>query len=167
MRTRSIGSSTRSLPVPNLHEVFDRLKATRREYYVVADAVRRLRDAVKANQVPVPPNTSLRDYDAALLQLEPTYLVRLWAEFETALRSYRRHFVGNPEDNIRAFDLVNWAQGIEEGRKVDAGVRDLVHEVREYRNSLVHERDVMAPAVGIDEARRRLSTYLSKLPDQW
>jgi hypothetical protein len=145
MRTRSIGSSTRSLPVPNLHEVFDRLKATRREYYVVADAVRRLRDAVKANQVPVPPNTSLRDYDAALLQLEPTYLVRLWAEFETALRSYRRHFVGNPEDNIRAFD----------------------HEVREYRNSLVHERDVMAPAVGIDEARRRLSTYLSKLPDQW
>lgn len=153
--------------MPNLYEVFDRLKATRREYYVVADAVQRLRDAVQTNQVPTPPDTSLRDYEAARRQLEPTYLVRLWAEFETALRSYRRHIVGNSNDNIRAFDLINWAQGIEEGRKVAAGVRDLVHEVREYRNSLVHERDDMAPAVGIDEARRRLSMYLSKLPDQW
>ena len=153
--------------MPNLYEVFDRLKATRREYYVVADAVRRLRDAVQTSQVLAPPDTSLRDYDAAIHQLESTYLVRLWAEFETALRSYRRHIVADPNDNIRAIHLINWAQGIEEGRKVDAGVRDLVHEVREYRNSLVHERDDMAPAVGIDEARRRLSMYLSKLPDHW
>ncbi len=144
--------------MPNLHEVFDRLKATLREYSVVADAVRRLRDAVRDGQVPSPPATSLRDYEAALGQLEPTYLVRLWAEFETTLRSYRRPIEKNPDDNIRAFDLIQWAQGIMAGRKVDAGVRDLVHEVREYRNSLVRERDNMAPAVGIAEARHRLST---------
>ena len=153
--------------MPNLYEVFDRLKATRREYSVVADAVRRLRDAVQTHQIPATPDASLRGYEAALRRLEPTYLVRLWAEFETALRSYRRRVVGNPDDNIRAFDLVNWAKGIEEGRKVDAGVRDRVHEVREYRNSLVHERDDTAPTVRTDEARRRLSTYLAKLPDQW
>jgi hypothetical protein len=153
--------------MPNLYEVFDRLKATRREHDVVADAVQRLRDAVQANLVPSPLETSLRDYESARRQLEPTYLVRLWAEFETALRSYRRYQVRNPDDNIKAIHLINWAQGIEEGRKIDAGMRDLVHEVREYRNSLVHERDNMPPAVAIEEARRRLSTYLSKLPDKW
>ncbi|MHC5539471.1 hypothetical protein ACYOEI_14735 [Singulisphaera rosea] len=153
--------------MPNLYEVFDRLKATRREYTVVADAVQRLRDAVRAHQVPAPQDSSLRDYNAAARQLEPTYLVRLWAEFETALRSYRRHVIGNPNENLRASDLIDWAQGIQEGRKVDARTRELVHEVREYRNSLVHERDDMVLAIDIEEARRRLSTYLSKLPDQW
>ena len=153
--------------MPNLYEVFDRLKATRREYFVVADAVRQVREEVQTNQILAPLNTSIRDYDAAIHQLEPTCLVRLWAEFESALRSYRLHLVADPNDNIRAIHLINWAQGVEEGRKVDAGMRDLVHEVREYRNSLVHERDDLAPAVGIDEARRRLSTYLSKLPDRW
>ena len=153
--------------MPNLYEVFDRLKATHREFEVVADAVRRVRDAVQTHQAFSLPSTSLRDYEAAHHQLEPTYLVRLWGEFETALRSYRRHVVGNPDDNIRAFHLINWAQGIEAGRKVKVGTRALVHEVREYRNSLVHAREDMAPAIGLDEARRRLSTYLSKLPDQW
>jgi len=153
--------------MPNLYEVFDHLKATCREYYVLADAVQRLRDAVHAGQVAAPPTTSLRDYEAARRRLEPTYIVRLWSEFESALRSYRRFIVGNPIDNIRAFDLINWAQGIKEGRQVDDGARELVHEVREYRNSLIHERDDMAPGVEIEEARRRLSTYLSKLPDQW
>lgn len=153
--------------MPNLYEVFDRLKATCREYYVVSDAVRRFRDAARSHQIAAPPNTSLRDYEAAGRRLEPTYLVRLWSEFESALRSYRRSILGNPNDNIRAFDLVEWAQGIKAGRRVDDGARDLVHEAREYRNSLVHERDGLTPAVEIEEARRRLSTYLSKLPDQW
>ena len=153
--------------MPNLYEVFDRLKATVREYYVVADAVQWRRASVQTHQVPAPLETSLRDYEAASRQLQPTYLVRLWAEFETALRSYRRYIVSNPNDNIRAFDLIEWAQGIDKGRKVADEMRELVHEVREYRNSLVHERDDMAPAVGIDAARRRLSTYLAKLPDEW
>jgi hypothetical protein len=153
--------------MPDLYKVFGRLKATCREYDAVAGAVQHLRDAVRNRRVPAPPGTSPRDFEAARLQLEPTYLVRLWAEFESALRSYRRHIVGNPSDNIRAVDLINWAQGIEEGRKVDAGMRDLVHEVREYRNSLVHERDDRAAAVDIEEARHRLNVYLSKLPDKW
>ncbi len=153
--------------MPELYEIFDRLKATCREYKVVINATERVRGAILKNEIPAPAKTSLRDYECAIAQLEPTYLVRLWAEFESALRSYRRHVVGNPIDAIRAFDLVNWAQGIDQGRKVDAGLRDLVHEVREYRNALVHERDGLAPAVEIDEARRRLGSYLSRLPDRW
>ena len=27
-------------------------------------------------------------------------MIRMWAEFETALRSYRRHVTGDPDDQI-------------------------------------------------------------------
>jgi hypothetical protein len=48
-------------------------------------------------------------------------------------------------------------------------VRDDVHEIREYRNFLVHERDEQAvPAsVAIEVARKRLNTLLHCLPIQW
>ena len=44
-----------------------------------------------------------------------------------------------------------------------------MHEVREYRNFLVHERDDHTPptAVAIEVARRRLNTLLHCLPVQW
>lgn len=153
--------------MPNLYEIFDLLKSTQPEYQVVADAVARLREAIQAHQADMPPNTSLRDYEAAGNKLEATYTVRLWAEFEAALRSYRRFVTANPHDQIRARDLIDWAQGVEAGRRVDNRMRDLIHEVRVYRNSLVHEREEIVPAVGIGEARHRLSTYLAKLPERW
>jgi hypothetical protein len=81
--------------------------------------------------------------------------------------SYWRHSTNNPNGRIRAFDLIQWAQGVQEGRQVDAAITPLVHEVRDYRNFLVHERDHPAPRVPIGEARRRLSTHLAKLPPEW
>lgn len=153
--------------MPNLYEVIDRVKAAEREYYAVADAVRRLRDAVRDGQVPAPPRTTLRDLEAAVHQLEPTYVLRMWAEFETALRSYRAAKVHDPNDRIGASDLVNWTAGVKQGRAISEETRDEVHAVREYRNSLVHERDDPAPPVPIREARRHLNTFLGKLPSRW
>lgn len=153
--------------MPELYEIFDRLKATLREYRAVADAVEQQLTEVQGGRSEPPSGTSLQDYASARLHLEPTYLVRMWAEFESALRSYRRYLVKDPGDNIRAFDLINWARGIEAGRKVDDAYADLVHEVRRYRNSLVHEREEAIPAVALEEARHRLSAYLSKLPPHW
>jgi hypothetical protein len=54
------------------------------------------------------------------------------------------------------------------GRAIANTVLMEVHEVREYRNSLVHDRDVPAPPVAHSDARRRLNIYLGgKLPEQW
>jgi hypothetical protein len=53
------------------------------------------------------------------------------------------------------------------GRAIAEAVRDAVHEVREYRNSLVHERIDLALPVGLVESRRRLNTFLGKLPEKW
>jgi hypothetical protein len=147
----------------------DRIKGAEREYDAVAHAVARHRPAVRAGDVVLPPATSPRDLDAAADRLEPTCVIRVWAEFETALRSYRRHITGDSEDRIGTENLINWTAGVRQGRAISEDVRDDVHEVREYRNLLVHERDDQEPppAIAIDVARRRLNVYLQKLPERW
>ena len=148
-------------------EWIDRLKFVEREHRVVATAVDRLRVAILDGQVRTPDGTSPRDLVAAREGLETTYLVRLWAEFETAILSYYRYLRGEPEARIRAVDLVNTLAAVRRGRAIAEAVREEVHEVREFRNSLVHERTDPAPPVALVEARRRLNTFLGKLPDQW
>ena len=123
----------------NRFEWIDRLKFVEREHRLVATAIARLRLAILEGLVRTPDGTTPRDLVAAGENLETTYLVRLWAEFETALLSYYRDLTGDPEARIRATDLVNTLAGVRRGRAIADEVRAAVHEVREYRNSLVHE----------------------------
>lgn len=147
----------------------DGVKGVEREYYVMEAAVSYYGRAALGGHVALPPRTSPRDLDAASHQVESTYMVRMWAEFETALRSYRRRITGDTDDQMWTRNLIDWTAGIRQGRAISDDVRDRVHEVRAYRNFLVHQRDDEAsPAqVTIDEARRRLNTLLHCLPVQW
>ena len=72
-------------------------------------------------------------------------------------------------DRISAIDLVNWTAGIRQGRAIAATTRDEVHEVREYRNCLVHESDDIDPPepIAISLARNRLNILLHCLPIYW
>jgi hypothetical protein len=148
-------------------EWIDRLKFVEREHRVVATALEWLRRAILDGQFRTPEGTTLRDLDSAGESLETTYLVRFWAEFETALLSYYRFIRSDPEGRLRAVDLVNYLAGVRHGRAIAEAVRDAVHDVREYRNSLVHERIDLAKPVGLVEARRCLNTFLGKLPEKW
>jgi hypothetical protein len=147
----------------------DGVKGAEREAYVVAAAVALYKPVALAGDTPLPAKTSPRDLEAAAERVESTYLIRMWAEFETALRSYRPHITRDSEDQIRTRNLVDWTAGVKQGRAISEDVRDAVHEVRVYRNFLVHERDDQAPpaAVTIEEARRRLNTLLHCLPIEW
>ncbi len=147
----------------------DRVKGAERESYVVAAAVAHDTPVALAGDVPMRTKTSPRDLVAAADQAETTYVIRMWAEFETALRSYRRRITGDDDDSIGTRNLIDWTAGVKQGRAISADVRDDVHEVREYRNSLVHERDDQAPpaAVAIEVARKRLNTLLHCLPIHW
>ena len=150
----------------------DRVKGAERECYVVAAAVDHYGKAVQAGNAKLPSmptKTSPRDLVMAAEKVESTYMIRMWAEFETALRSYRRHITGDPDDRISTSNLIDWTAGVRQGRAISEDVRDDVHEVREYRNYLVHERDDLDPpdGVAIDVARRRLNTLLGCLPDKW
>ena len=153
--------------MPKLYDVFHEMHDTVFEYQVVAAAVVRYQADVQAATATLPRGTEPHHLAAAVDELEGTYLIRLWAVFETAWKSYWRYSTNNPDGRITAFDLIQWAQGIQEGRPVPAAITPLVHQVRDYRNFLVHERDHPAPRVPIGEARRRLSIHLAKLPPEW
>ena len=153
--------------MPELFEWFDRLKFVEREFRAVSSAVGDLRNAVRDGKLSAPNRTTLRDLDAAFDRLEPTYLIRLWAEFETAARSYYASLTHDQESRIRAVDLTNTVAAVRRGRAIAEAVRVQVHGVREYRNSLVHERDAPVLPVSLVEARRRLNTFLGKFPKHW
>ena len=95
-------------------------------------------------------------------ELEATYFIRLFAEFESALRSYWTGAV-RPTRPITE-NLVN---RIASRRRVGDDVVLGVHSARKYRNSLVHERDELVPRVPIGEARRSLILFLARLPESW
>jgi hypothetical protein len=144
----------------------DRVKGAERESYVVAAAVAYHGPVALAGDAQLSTKTSPRNLVAAADEVESTYLIRMWAEFETALRSYRRHLTGEPDDRISTISLIDRTSGVKKGRAISSDVREDAHEVREYRNFLVHERDDPTPpaAVAIEAARKRLNTLLHCLP---
>jgi hypothetical protein len=109
----------------------DRVKGAERESYVVAAAIAHYRPVALTGTAQLPAKTSPRDLVAAADQVESTYLIRMWAEFETALRSYRYHITADPDDRISTKSLIDWTAGVRRGRAISADVRDDVHEVRE------------------------------------
>ena len=149
----------------NLFDRISRLKAVEREYLVVKQAVDRLRNSVIHEGDTLTNGTSPKDLIAAVDRLEATYLIRLWAEFETAVRSYYESSTNNPIATIRATDLINSVAGRRKGRSIDRPISDPVHRVREYRNSLVHDRNDQPPPVDVTVARRHLNNFLGRLID--
>lgn len=104
----------------------------------------------------------VRDLTSADDNLEGTYLIRMFAEFEAAARTFWRTI--RPKTRPRAEILLDQL-GVR--LAVPASVIRGVHAVREYRNQLVHDRQTPSEAVTIKDARRHLSTFLARLPIQW
>lgn len=72
------------------------------EYRVVAAAVERYQAEVLAANIPLPQGTQPHPLASAVDGLEGTYLIRLWAVFETAWTSYWRYATNRPDGRIRA-----------------------------------------------------------------
>jgi hypothetical protein len=102
-----------------------------------------------------------RDVARASDHLEGTYVVRLFAEFETGLRSYWRAVRRTRPSAEVLIDRVS------DLRRIRPGVSDHVHGVRDYLNQLVHEREGAGTRVPIALARRRLCMYFDRLPRVW
>ena len=110
---------------------------------------------------PTPANLSV-----ACRNLEGTYLVRLFAEFESALRSYDRARHNDPTLKTDASILIDMIGG-RRGQGISANVRQGAHAVRRVRNHWAHERDATPEPMPIAEARARLQVFLSWLPEEW
>jgi hypothetical protein len=96
-------------------------------------------------------------------RLEGSYAVRLFAEFETGLRLYWA-IARSTDPPSRTAHLID---GIAATRRIPDHLRKNVHRVREYRNSLIHERDEPTAPIGISECRGHLCRYFSYLPPIW
>ena len=163
-----LSETTRSPRMPNLrfnwHEHINDVEG---EYRAARIAV----DRLKAQVVATPEilrrengiRVYLRDEDK---NLEGTYLVRLFAAFEAALRSYDRARHNDRTRDVVASVLIDTISG-RKGQGISAVVREGAHAVRRVRNFWAHENDALPAPMSMAQARGRLQTYVAWLPEEW
>jgi hypothetical protein len=137
------------------------------EFRSARAAVNRLRAAVAAAPDLLKNDRVAREYlSRADKNLDGTYIVRLFAAFEAALRSYDRAKHNDPARDTKAAVMIDEIGG-KRGRGIQPGIRQRAHDVRQVRNYWAHEEDAVPMAMTVDGARARLQAYLSELPDEW
>src|SRR5262245_37696331 len=114
-----------------------RIKDVEREFGVARVAVRVLEGRYQTDPSVLGSVYRRRDLERMSTHLEPTYLVRLFAEFESGLRDAWINALGQMS-HPRMQDLL---EAIKARRRISERLLDQVHEVRRYRNALVHEQD--------------------------
>jgi hypothetical protein len=142
-------------------EGFTRMKAVEREYAAMRQAAVQFLAKVRQDPTIIRSDAQTRDVERASERLEGTYVIRLFAEFESGLRSYWKT-VRPTQPPTK--DLID---GISARHHIPTDLIGKVHDAREYRNSLVHEREDAAEPISVSECRRRLFTYFSRLPTTW
>lgn len=140
-----------------------RVKAVEREHKATRFATDFLLRAVQQDPGSLGSDLRLRDLNEAAKRQEGTYIIRLFAEFETCLRVFWEVTRGRRPPS-RTRDLLD---GVGARRRISYDQIADAHAVREYRNSLVHERKEQVEAIAIDLARSRLCRFLSFLPVTW
>jgi hypothetical protein len=109
-----------------------------------------------------PTITTLDHVQNALENLEATYIVRIFAEFETILRNTPRpqRFRGR-QLPTRTRDLIT---RVASDQSIPDITRDKADNVRRLRNAIVHDSSEPYEIVTIEEALRYLSRFVAKLP---
>jgi len=146
-------------------EWISRIKEVEREYKIARIALDRL--IVDADHdSSITQDLRSRDIRKAVERLEGTYIIRLFAEFETGLRSYWLSTKKKKQKQTatHAKLLVDRIGGkhVKENDLISS-----VHVVRKYRNALIHEREIDAVPVPIPTARAHLCKFFAQLPHDW
>ena len=141
-----------------------KIKAVEKEYQVAIIA-RDLLGAELKKRSALLTNEGLQSlhFDDFSDNLDSTYLVRMFAEFESGLRDFWKNHL-KKKSVAKASDLV---KAIGSHRKIDAQKIEDVDKVREYRNRLIHESDFGSEVVEIGEARRSLCIFFGRLLEDW
>lgn len=141
----------------------DRLRAVDREYQVSELSVSYLRAGIAADPAALAGRgLRPRDADAFEENLAATYLIRLFGEFEAALRDlWTNGFRRRTEPPTR--QLVD---GVAARRGVPDPVLAEAHRVRRWRNAVVHEGEE-DDDIEFADARSALGEFLAWLPLDW
>lgn len=136
-----------------------RIKAVEREFHAARFAIDRLVDAARRDATLLRDKFAPSDITSASDNLEATYVIRLFAAFETALRLYWPTIRNRPVPG-RTRDLLD---AIAAARHISHADLSRAHEVRDFRNALVHEREEVTEVIPIATARKHLCVFLSRL----
>src|SRR5437879_4713497 len=148
--------------MPHNHQWQSRIKAVAREYVAMRQAVERFLQVSLDDPTILQENLRHGEIVVASKNLEGTYVMRLFAEFEAGARQY---WGANWDTDPKMVDLLN---GLAARCGIPETQRENVHSVRDYRNRLVHEREVMPEeVVPIATARNYLCHFFSFLPPRW
>jgi hypothetical protein len=147
--------------MPHNHEWQSRIRAVEREYVAMRQAANHFLQAALADPTILEENLRQGEIVVASKNLEGTYIIRLFAEFETGARQY---WAANWSTDPKTADLIN---GLAARREIPDTQRDNAHLVREYRNALVHEREEKPEPMPIAVARSYLCHFFSFLPQRW
>lgn len=136
----------------------ERLKEVEGEYKAVRAAVDRMTAAVVETPEILAADGEIRKYLRKVdRNLEGTFMVRLFAAFEAALRSYDRARHNDPARETVASELIDSIGG-RRGQGISQAVRQGAHAVREVRNFWAHESDRNPGPMSMADARARLAT---------
>lgn len=100
---------------------------------------------------------------ACQANLENTYLVRMFAVFEEALRDVRRVIYGR-DGPITTYALIQQCASRQHVREDD---RTNAHAVRAYRNTVVQGGIGLALPVTLPQSRQWLCMFMGWMPPQW
>src|SRR5438874_8327733 len=104
--------------MPHKHEWQSRIKAVEREYVAMRQAADRFRQTALADPTILEGNLRQGEIVVASKNLEGTYIIRLFAEFETGARQY---WAANWDTDPKAVDLLN---GLAARREIPNTQRD-------------------------------------------
>ena len=145
--------------------IFDEIESVEREYYAARTAAARLgeiaaRDSTVLHRTPLRP----RDLRDCVDNLEGTFVVRLFAEFEAALRRYWRWVRRRPR--LQQTPVSVLLRRVGDRQHVPIDVAREVDLVREFRNSLVHLGEARQQ-MSFEQCRACLGKFLSNLDHHW
>jgi hypothetical protein len=145
----------------NLHHWLRRIKAIEREHASTRLAIDRLLEDARRDPTILTGDLKLRDLIIASERLEGTYIIRLFAEYETGLRLFWKTIRDTEPPTQDLLNGIAARRGIPPARIANA------HAAREYRNALLHERDEEVAPISIGEARSHLCRFFAFLPETW
>lgn len=142
----------------------ERIRGVERQYEAASLAITSFTDRLRTDPTALGDSgLAMQDVQELRANLEATYLIRLFAEFEATLREAWRRAYGR-RSRPAMEQLMN---SIAARCLLPQDWNDDAHEVRQYRNALVHEESDQIGPITVPEARKRLSRFVSRLPLDW
>lgn len=149
-------------------EAFSRLSGVRDEFEAAKFSVAYAQSGISAGEGVLKAGAAVKPSHLRRCaeNLEMTYLLRLFAAFEGVLRDYWR--VARPSPRPRRTQMEILIDRVAILCIIPSDTRDEAHEVREYRNSLVHSDQTNDAAIlDFQECKSRLGRFLGCLPTRW